>query len=111
MNACPDCEPTITEIIQETYLDALQAMGMPEAKAIIAARRITDQLLARLGGGYVYLPRSLDCTHEARQARNLLILEMHRQGHPIATILKTFHLKRAMFYRIIKMKSTPKAQE
>ena len=111
MNACPEFEPTITEIIQESYLDALRALGMPEAKAVIAARRITDQLLARLGGGWVYLPRALDCTHEARQARNLLILEMHRQGHPMDTILKTFHLKRAMFYRIIGKKSIQKAQE
>jgi|GEM_PF-5394007 len=107
MGACRELnpEPSVTDMLIESHADALKAVGWSDEKAMLAAKRIVDQLLQRLGGGWFYLPKGVDFTREAREARNALILEMVRSGKPKRTIMATFRIKKTMYYQIIGRKT------
>ncbi|BDU72375.1 hypothetical protein [Mesoterricola silvestris] len=97
--------PTAAEILLESMTELLIGRGIQEPAAGMIARRQLAQLLNRLGGGYVWLPRTIDYyTRTAKEDRNAMVLDMVRQGHPKEVILRVVNLKKSQFYNIIRRK-------
>ncbi|BDU76281.1 Mor transcription activator family protein [Mesoterricola sediminis] len=106
MGACRELQdeslPGTVEILIDAVADILISLGASPAGARALARHHVDQILRRIGGGKVYLPRGIDYTPDARAARNEAIKSMARQGVAKAAVGRAFRLSRSQIDRILR---------
>ena len=105
MSACRQPEPTLVDILVESFADLLVSRGrLPEPAASEAATRAVEELLLRMGGRKWYFPRPGSASRSPLQDRNQMIRSAWRRGTPVVVILRTYHLKKSQFYAILANK-------
>lgn len=108
MGACPKMRedepmPTAVDLLVEAFAALLVSRGAAPAGAQAVAKHQVDQILKRMGGRRVYLPKGIDFTREAREARDEAIRISAKRMRPEA-VCRAFKVSRSQFYRIIRKK-------